>query len=210
MKLIVTIFLFLFPLIINAQFDNRVVASVNKEAISFRKVKIDIVLEGLIFGSETSRIDTLEVQTEKFQTELNRFLLERVVYLESQSFSIAQVTQKEIDGVYSKVISKINSNSVLKKDWASMHVEPSEIKDIIRQKLASQKFVEFKSKSSMLPITDSEAHHHYEINKARYSGKAFKDIKENIKKQLSQEQSEARLNDWYDLLKKKYDVSKVF
>ncbi len=211
MRLLIIFFIFFIFINTNAAgFENQVVASVSKDPVSFRKVKLDILLEGLIYGANAPKLETLEVQSQRFQGELNRYLLERVVYLESKSFSLVQVSQKEVDDVFKKVMTKVEANSTLKNDWSTIDAETAEIKEIILQKLASQKFVAFKSKSSILPITESEAYNHFQASKTKYPGKDFKDVKEVIKKNLSRAQSEERLNDWYDLLKKKYDVTRVF
>lgn len=79
----------------------------------------------------------------------------------------------------------------------------------MKQKISSQKFIEFKSKASYVPVTEAEAFNYYNNNKDKYDGKEYKSIKEGLKKSLAKLQAEQRLEAWYDILKKKYDVTKT-
>jgi len=149
------------------------------------------------------------VNMDRFQEELDRFLVEKVVFLESRSFSFGQIEENEINNTKKSILARIKKNPVANKQWEALQLSSEEISDLIKQKIASQKFIQFKTKSSFVPVTDAEALTYYRNNKKKYEGKDYKQVKETIRKSLAKEQAQQRLADWYDILRKKYEVTKV-
>lgn len=185
---------------------SEVVAKIGKDIITSRKVLADSIIEGN--WVKGSAIKAAPIQSEEFNNDLNRYLMERVVYLESRSFSLVSVTQSEVDKAKRSVLQRIK-NSGSNSTWTDLGMTSEEVTDLIRQKISSQKFIEFKSKASYVPVTEAEAFNYFQNNKSKYEGKEYKSVKEGIKKSLAKSQAEQRLSDWYDILKKKYDVTKT-
>lgn len=186
---------------------SEVVAKIGKDVVTSRKVVADTILENNWSKSSNESVNT-SVQSEDFNNDLNRYLMERVVYLESRSFSLISVTESEIEKTKKGLQIKIKgSNSSAM--WNELSLTSEELNDLVKQKLSSQKFIDFKSKASYVPVTEAEAYNYYNNNKAKYEGKDYKALKEGIKKNLAKLQAEQRLEDWYDILKKKYDVTKT-
>jgi hypothetical protein len=204
--LITLISIHFYPSISQAKISSEVVAKVGKDIVTSRKVLADTILENN--WVKTNGQKSLSIQSEEFNNELNRFLMEKVVYLESKSFSLINVTDSEIDKAKRDVLLKIKKSSSATA-WNELGVTAEEVTDLVKQKVYSQKFIDFKSKASYVPVTEAEAFNYYQNNKSKYEGKEYKNIKENIKKSLAKLQAEQRLQDWYDILKKKYDVIKT-
>jgi hypothetical protein len=189
-------------------FSSEVVAQVGKEVVTSRKIQADSVLENF-WKSSDSKYQPLRVHTSAFQEELDRFLIERVVYLESKSLSLVQVENSEVQKQKRSFLNAIKKSESASREWDKLKLSDEETTELVHQKLAAQKFVEFKSRSSLVPVTEAEAFNFYQNNKKKFPGKEYKQIKESIKKDLAREQAQQRLSDWYDILRKKYEVTKV-
>ena len=205
--------LFLFPLILiffvalnTSAITSEVVAKIGKDVITSRRVLADTVLEAnwTLPGS----VKALSVQSNEFNTELNRFLMERVVYLESQSFSLISVKPAEVAKAKRVVLQNVKASGASSL-WNQLAMTNDEVMELVKQKISSQKFIEFKSKASYVPVTEAEAYNYFQNNQAQFEGKEYKKIKEGIKRNLAKLQAQQRLEDWYDILKKKYDVTKI-
>lgn len=185
---------------------SEVVAKIGKDIITSRKVFADVILEAN--WTKSSNVKKVPLQSDEFNNDLNRYLMERVVYLESRSFSLISVTESEIQKNKKSILQRIKGSGS-QAFWSDLGMTDEEVVDLVKQKIASQKFIEFKSKASYVPVTEAEAFNYYQNNKSKFEGKEYKNIKENIKRSLAKTQAEQRLEDWYDILKKKYDVTKI-
>lgn len=185
---------------------SQVVAKIGTEVVTSRKVLADTILENN--WSQSNPTKKMLIESDEFNNELNRYLMERVVYLESKSFSLISVSPSEIKQKQNAVLGRIQG-SASENQWKTISLTSEELSELIKQKIASQKFVDFKSKASYVPVTEAEAFNFYQNNKADYGPKEYKQIKESLKRTLAKAQAEQRLTDWYDILKKKYDVVKT-
>lgn len=189
-----------------AAFTSEVVAKIGKDVVTSRIVFADTIIENN--WSKANSTKDLSTKSGDFTSELNSYLMERVVYLESRSFSLVKVTESEVESKKKAILSRIKSTSAA-STWNNLALTSDETNELIKQKIASQKFIDFKSKASYVPVTEAEAFNYYQNNKSHFEGKDYKNIKENMKKDLARQQAEQRLDDWYDILKKKYDVTKT-
>lgn len=209
MKYFILFSIFIFSIVISFQasaFTSEVVAKIGKDVVTSRIVFADTIIENN--WSKASSTKDLSTKSGDFSSELNSYLMERVVYQESRSFSLVKVTDSEVESKKKAILSRIKSDRTA-STWNNLALTPDEINELIKQKIASQKFIDFKSKASYVPVTEAEASNYYQNNKSHFEGKEYKNIKENIKKDLARQQAEQRLDDWYDILKKKYDVTKT-
>lgn len=206
MKILILLFAILTPNLTYSKSSSEVVAKIGKDVVTSRKVLADTILEENWIKASSGK--TLSVQSEEFNNELNRFLMERVVYLESKSFSLISVTESELLNTKKALLQKIKKSKV-SNSWDELGITAEELAEMVKQKVYSQKFIDFKSKASYVPVTEAEAFNYFQNNKSKYEGKEYKSIKESIKKSLAKLQAEQRLQDWYDILKKKYDVVKT-
>lgn len=204
---LLTIFLFYAFATQAKTLTTEVVAKIGKDIVTSRKVVADTIVENHWAKPNGESVNS-SVQSEEFNNDLNRYLMERVVYLESRSFSLINVTESEVEKTKKSLLAKIKASSSSSM-WNDLSLTSEELSDLVKQKLSSQKFIDFKSKASYVPVTEAEAFNYYNNNKSKYEGKEYKMIKEGIKKSLAKLQAEQRLEDWYDILKKKYDVTKT-
>ncbi len=206
-KLVILVFTIFSISTHSKSFTSEVVAKIGRDVVTSRKVIADTILEDQWIKSTTGAKNT-STQSDEFNNDLNRYLMERVVYLESKSFSLINVTSSEVEKAKKSILNRIK-NSSSASIWTELALTQEEMAELVKQKISSQKFIEFKSKASYVPVTEAEAFNYYNNNKDKYDGKEYKSIKEGIKKSLAKLQAEQRLEAWYDILKKKYDVTKT-
>lgn len=192
------------------QIGNQVITS--REVIISYLLGMSLDLEGGAAGSAARgglRLDKRQKEawaiTEKSQAyreHLNQVFLELIVFLEAENFSVAQVDSGEVNK---------NSQRALQlfKDWdfwKKLEVGQAEIEMLVLRKMRARAFMKFKTESSQGVITDEEAKAYFEKNRVKFGAAPFGQFKENIKEFLSQEQTQNRLRDWFEVLKRKYRV----
>lgn len=217
---IALIFFLSSPFYSNAEIISEVVATIKtesttgkKEVITSRQVRMDWIVETVLYSkSQTSKKEILnsDVKSKEFETELNRFLMETVVYIESKLFKVTESKEDEINSTMTKFKEKLNNHSELLSEWNTLSPTTSEIRSIIERKVQAKNFIEFKAKASLIPPTEAEVFNYYKNNRKKFGTKPYKDFKENIKNYLSKTQADQRLSEWFGVLKKKYQVRKVY
>lgn len=179
---------------------NRSVGQVGSNIITSREVQITQALEGLLY-QDKKKIE-LNINDNQFSQNVTASLVEWVVYLEAENFSVAQVGEDEVQNAIIHV-------EKLGKDWGywkNLKITKEELKTYVARKLKYKKFFQFKTQASRVNITDSEARAYYDKNRLRFGSVPFNNFKENIKSYLSQQYLENRIREWFELLKRKYKV----
>ncbi|MBX9765778.1 MAG: hypothetical protein K2X47_00780 [Bdellovibrionales bacterium] len=187
---------------------NQVLASVGARAITGREVRIQSILESVIEGGGAPILDfSIGPDQTAFQKGLTKVLLEWMVYLEAQAFSMAQVGTPEIESTQRVALSKMSEGE--KKLWTRLGVSDRELTSYVERKLRAKRFLEFKTKTSAVIATDVDAQKYFEKNRRKFGEQPFEKFKDNIKIMLSNAESEERLREWFTLLKRKYRVRYV-
>jgi len=184
-------------------------ASIGKsEVVTTRAVHIDALTESLLYKQPALKnVLKSKMDSKTLKSELNRYLIERIIYMESQSFNQVSLSDKEVSAALAQIKSAVRKNKELLELWGFLTLTDDETKVFLKQKLTAKKFIEFKNKSSEILATDAEAFSYYQNNKIKFKGIPFAELKENIKKEISRDQAEQRLEDWIDILKKKFEVT---
>lgn len=181
-----------------------------KEVVTTRAVHIDSVIESILYSKPALK-DVLKSRLDSrvMRSELDRYLIEKIVFFESKSFTQVRLANDEIKNATVKIKNEISKNADLKELWAFLTMSDSELQSVVTHKLTAKKFIEFKNKSSFIPATDAEAFSYYQNNKSKFGDMSFESLKLKIKDEISKEQSDQRLNDWLDILKRKYEVTLI-
>ena len=129
-------------------------------------------------------------------------LVEWVVFVESEAFSLAKSSAKEIEAARKQLVRKTTKNTL----WQNLKVSSKEVETLLRRKLQAKKFIRFKVESSVVPITDDEAREYFEANRVKFGNLPFANFKQNIKSFLGRKQVDRRLKDWFEVLQSKYKV----
>lgn len=188
------------------------VGQVGGYIITSREVQIAAIVEKFIYFEKDKKEVKFEINSPQlpadplkdpnFLKELNSYLLDQVVSLESENFSITNVSNEDVLALQNRLKDKVNQNSY----WKSLEVSDLELQKIIKAKLVSKDFISFKMSSVVSVVTDQEALAYYEKNRAKFGNGNFDSFKSTIKNFLSQQQMEERLKSWFELIKRKYKV----
>lgn len=203
-------FVFLFSTFIQAQTVSEVVGSVDSAVITSRDVRADWIVEKTLFEPGGSNYLSTDVNSTAFNNELNRILMENVVHIESKLFKVVEVKDGQVKSSISNFKEKLSAHSALADDWKKLDITSTELYNLISRKLQAKSFIEFKAKASLIPVTEAEAFNYYKNNRKKFGTKPYKDFKDSIKNFLAKQQADQRLSEWFGVLKKKYQVRKVY
>lgn len=169
-----------------------------------REVQISTAIEKVLFPGKGDSAGNAELRVDQpeFRNAVTSVLLEVVVALEAENFSVASVSEKDI----SEAVIKVDKSLGGKDYWSQLEVSNLELKKLITRKFVAKNFLKFKANSMTAIITDQEAQSYYEKNRLKFGTTSFASFKENIKAFLGQQQLEERLRSWFEVIKRKYKV----
>jgi hypothetical protein len=188
-----------------AQVVTRIVGSVGSYFLTSREVIAGRIIERRLYPSDLVEA-THNLESPLFDRQLTTALLEKVVALEAESFSIANVEELEV----LEVVQKLQKELKTDKQWESLQVTNAELKEWVERKLRSKKFLKYKTDSATLGVTDSEVKEYFEKNRYKFGNMSIENFRENIRVFLVKQQMEDRLKEWFEILKKKYRVRNFF
>lgn len=189
-----------------AEVVSMAVGQVKNFVVTSRDVQIQNLLEiGLYDKSPNDKLKLLGLDSKPFAKAVQSTLLEWVVSLEAQSFSLVDVKPEDLDEAEKKVLKVLGSS----RAWSQLEVGKKELRLALSRKLQAKKLIEFRAQSSVLPVTDAEAQRYFEENRLKFGNLPFENFKENIKSFLSRTQVDKRIKDWFEVLMAKYKVKNL-
>jgi hypothetical protein len=196
---------------------SKVVGQVSDYFITSREIQAQVLLASIISSdlslkNESLKNDNLkeklkensilEISSKEFQGVLSQTILERVVGLEADSFSFAQISESEINEFKKSVESNLKDKTI----WKNLQVEDSELISWFKIKKRAQKYIEYKTESSSMRISDDEARNYFDQNRYKFGSAGFVAFKENIRQFLLKQKIVSSLKEWFEVLRKKYKV----
>ncbi|HEY8272796.1 MAG TPA: hypothetical protein VIG33_18025 [Pseudobdellovibrionaceae bacterium] len=185
------------------------VGRVGERIVTSREVQISAVLTRALFPIKEAKpsVNLYEVHLgdSAFMGEVTALLLEVVVDKEAESFSVAKVSEEELQQSLRKIEKVVEGKTY----WESLEVSPAELKRFVLQKLTAKAFIQFKTNSMVGVVSDAEALAYYEKNRLKFGDLPFSSFKENIKTFLAQQQLEERSRTWFEIIKRKYKVRNI-
>jgi hypothetical protein len=189
------------------------VGQVGDRVITSREVQISAVLTRTLFPVKEVAKETksstglyeVHLGDSLIMAEVTALLLEVVVDREAESFSVAKVSDEQLQQSLRKVEKAVEGKAY----WDSLEVSPTELKKFVLQKLTAKAFIQFKTNSMVGIISDAEALAYYEKNRLKFGDLAFATFKENIKTFLAQQQLEERTRAWFEIIRRKYKVRNI-
>lgn len=175
------------------------VGSTKDHFFTSREVHIQYLLEQAQSpGNPTFK--KLSEDSKAFSEQVDRTILDYMIFEEAQNFSAVRVSDEDV----SKALKALNRKLFVSGEWKALKTTEKEWQKIFKRKVQAQSFVEFRTKSSVIPVSDQEARRYFDENRLKFESLPFEQFKENIKSYLRRSQVEGRLKDWYDVLKGKY------
>lgn len=182
----------------------RVVGEGGDQIITSREVQMNDVIEQAAFGRlpGVTSIRVLKGNEKSFPNDVGNVLREWIIYLEASAFESSQVPKVELD----RAISAVNEGVARLAAWSQLEPSAQEVADILERKIVAKRFLRLKSDSAQVPITDAEALAYYKKNRLKFGNLPFVTFRENIKTFLIKQQMDRRLQDWLEVLERKYKV----
>jgi hypothetical protein len=182
------------------------VGQVADRVVTSREVQISAAIDRVLFPQKDKGAP-MEVRLgdPAMLNEVTAVLLEVVVNKEAESFSVAKITDEQIQQSMRKVERAMDGKSF----WDHLEVSQNELKKFVLQKLTAKAFIQFKTSSMVGIISDGEAQAYYEKNRLKFGDLPFSSFKENIKTFLTQQQLEERTRAWFEIIKRKYKVRNI-
>lgn len=180
------------------------VGQVGTYVITSREVVIAGILEKwfLTPGNKNRNDWILKEDTNSFRQTLTQVMLEKVVVLEAENFSVAQVSSDEVRKSAAKMQEELKDWS----EWKKLEVSSIELEGQFQRHLRAKAFLKFKTESTGVRVSEEEAKNYFEKNRMRFGNLPFSQFRESIRDFLTQKHQEERLRDWFEVLKRKYRV----
>ncbi len=174
-----------------------------KYFLTSREVQINNYLGQLLMQMNGSKkvLKLVHLEDKDFPAETNEVLLEWVIYKEALDFE----NGLKVNDIQ-KEIKYVQENTKQASAWTNLEVSADEMKQILERKILVRKFMQLKSDSSKIPVSDAEAEIYFQKNKNKFGNLPFESFRENIKSFLQNTQTEQRLKNWYEVLNRKYKV----
>ncbi len=185
------------------------VGQVGDRIITSREVQISAVLARALLPTKEPKpsagLYEVHLGDSAFMSEATALLLEVVVDKEAESFSVAKISDEQLQQSLRKIEKIVDGKAY----WNSLEVSSTELKKFVLQKLTAKAFIQFKTNSMVGVISDAEALAYYEKNRLKFGDLPFLSFKENIKTFLAQQQLEERTRAWFEIIKRKYKVRNI-
>lgn len=186
---------------------SKAVGQVANQVVTSREVQISYAIEQLLLthgADKNSAPDRslwlVQAGDEVFRTHLSQVLMELLIKLEAESFSVAQVSPEEIKAEVKLVTEGMKGWS----EWKKWEVNETEVEQLLMRRRVAKNFLKFKTESSGVVISDEECKRYYEKNRVKFGSAPFAQFKDSIREVLAQKQLEEKLKDWFEILKRKY------
>lgn len=186
----------------------RSVGQVGDDVITSRDIQISGLMDQALKNySETAQgkktpVNTIPREGEIFDKNMSQGMLEWVLAKEASSFSIAEVSDDQLNKAREYLTKTLNGQ----KAWDDLKVTQLELDMALKRKLQAGNFLKFKTQASSISVSDQDAQSYYEKNKKRFSGMDFNSNKERIKSVLAEQRLKEGMQEWFDMLKRKYRV----
>lgn len=171
------------------------VARIKNHVVTSREVQMQYLLDKTLKGESLVYHDKDPVE---------QLIREWLLYFEAKNFYASAYSGRKSDLFYNKANSRLRKI----KEWGKLGVTSSELKSMVGRKLEARRLFLFKKEASILPVSDSEIEAEYKQNRIRYGTLSFDQVKEKIKKRKTEENLKQRLENWFEVLEKKYRVQR--
>lgn len=194
---------------------SKTLVSVGGQYITSREVLIGGVFESwLLFQQVLKRKDSkivtklngkdwfLKSDSAAYVAQLNQLVLEALLVLDADQFSISKVSDEEIQAKADAFLLVVREMP----DWKSLEANEGEIRLMVSRKMRAQAYIQFLTDTRAQQVTDQDVQAYYQKNRVKFGQFPLADFKESIREKLTQQQQEERLRDRLDALRKKHKV----
>ncbi len=175
----------------------------SKYFLTSREVQINHFLGQLLSQMNGSKkpAKVINISDKDFPNQTSDVLLEWAIYKDALDFE-SNLKSTDIQ----KELKYVQENAKSSSAWQGLEVSLEELKQVLERKVLVLKFMQLKSDSSKIPVSDAEAEIYFQKNRSKFGSLPFESFRENIKSFLQNAQTEQRLKNWYEVLNRKYKV----
>lgn len=183
-------------LVTKAKVENVSLAVVNKKTVTLRDIRVAYLMDQALVGSLSKE------QAWDDALALSNFLVDEVVSLEAEQLRLYQMSTTEIASKMSMIKPELEALP----EWKKWSVSDDELQQLLMRKWRAQSFLKMKAEPLGIDISEEEIYRYYEKNKKKLGGYSVDHFKDSIRAILVKSRSEAKLKEWFEVLKKKYQV----
>ncbi|MEW6410363.1 MAG: hypothetical protein AB1488_09690, partial [Nitrospirota bacterium] len=176
----------------DAEVIDRVVASIDNEAITLSDVHDAMQFSGKNI-SEKEIVETL----------INRRLLLR----EARNLKLSEIDKVEIDESVKRLKSKYPSEEAFRK--AYNNITKYDLHEHIRESLIIERLIDYRIKAFII-ITPEQIRDFYEKNRDKFGKEGFEDVRDEINQYLIEIETNKRLKERLDILKRTVTIYRMF
>ncbi|MFK8139369.1 MAG: hypothetical protein AB8E15_13495 [Bdellovibrionales bacterium] len=176
---------------------NRTLAKINGELVSTRDLEAYKILESIL--KSDSKILVLSQKD-----LLENLALNKIVYAEAEQFNLGPASSREINNLKSQFFKGLKA-SKLETRWNQLAITRRELSDLVAQSARTTNFIKMKKQSSQVLVSENQIRSYFEKNRKIYPGE-LNEYRLSIRSVIGREQGEARLAEWYQILRQKYKV----
>lgn len=171
------------------------VAQVKNHVITSREVDIQASVEKAL-GQNFSHLSA--------QKPEEQLIRDWLLFFEASAFYNTGPKPEDVKKLLKLAHKKLDS----KKSWKALAVTEKELKEKIVHLMQAERIYLFKRKASVLPVSLSEIENEYSQNRVKYGNQTFDEAKDNIRKIITEENLQKRMEEWFSVLEKKYKVQR--
>ncbi|MEI7974169.1 MAG: hypothetical protein WCH11_07365 [Bdellovibrio sp.] len=193
---------------------NEALFQVGRQVISTRDVQISaLIADWNLYrqilqkksGVVPPQLKLLEKSEPRFEGQAQRLVVETLLVLEAQQFSLAPLEVKKLQSQAREILASLASQSIQKSQaWTELEILQS-----LERSSQSQAFMEFLTQSFTLEVSEFQIQQHYEKNRVRFGAFPLKEFRDTIREFLLKEAREARLTDRIESFRKKHRVRRA-
>ncbi len=171
------------------------IAQVRNHVITSRELAIHKAVDKVL-GSRSDR--------SKIDQPLELLIREWLLFNEAKSFYNNPIPSSQIESYMKKAEVGLKKES----SWQKLAISQDELREKITRRLEADRLFLFKKKASVLPVSLSELESEYAQNKAKFGSASFSEVREKIRQDKAEENLNQRLEQWFQILEKKYSVQR--
>lgn len=188
----------------------RAVGEVGSHIVTSREVRayeaVQVVIQETPSDEPAGSLALSQVADPGFPAAITRVLDEWTVVLSVRDLGVAQPDSAEVDRLVKATQSKWKGVP----DFIELELTNGELRAIVERQLLAQSVLRLKSDETLVTISDAEALQHFRKNRVSYGDRTFEEMRDNIKARLAKVQTERRLIEWRQSLRRRYKVRNFF
>lgn len=187
------------------------VGQVGSDLVSSRQVRLSEMIDrwNLLppesrkrLTEESIRPWRAEEKSEEFKSQVSTLLLQIMLTKEAESLGTAPDDVGQDQAVALELIKDLSAA----KSWKQLEAKQEEVVKMVRMKRLASEFLKLKTESGAGSVSEADLKAYYSRNKSKLAGVSYDLVKPVIRERLQQENQVTHLRDWFEILKRKYNV----